>query len=294
MIRVGVIVGAMVIALLCCAVGRAAAADVPTLADAQYQVTLLDQQVVDAQALVDQRELAVESGSGQLERAADRLATLTDQPVHIVPPWEMVSASRKQRRIAAARAALARAQRQVAHSQALPRLVAAEHDLRHVTKLQDRAKALVDTLQQAALAEQPVTVTRGVWAEALLHAIGAPTCSNNMVSLVAWQTAENTTAAFNPLATTLPAAGASTFNSAGVRNYSSLTDGIQATVQTLQSGYATFGYGWILYRLGRCDPPAVTAGAINASDWCRACAGGRYVTGIVPVVAAEYDTYERL
>ncbi len=294
MIRLGVIGVVAVLALWAGLASHAGAATLPSLADAQYRVSVLDGQLADANAQVQRREAAVTDASAQLEQAADRVAALTDEPFHLVTPWEIPAASRASSRLAAARAQLARVEQRITHARKLPGLIAAEHRLRRVKKLRARAAAVVSTIQQAALADRPVQVTRGAWATALLQAIGAPTCQNNMVSLVAWQTAENTRATFNPLATTMPAGRAGTFNSSGVKNYASLLDGINATVQTLQAGYATFGYGWILYRLGRCDPPEITAGAINASSWCKGCAGGRYVTGIIPLVAADYETYERL
>jgi len=37
-----------------------------------------------------------------------------------------------------------------------------------------------------------------------------------------------------------------------------------------------------------------SARAINASDWCRGCAGGTYVIGMIPKVEANYRTYAAL
>ncbi len=48
-----------------------------------------------------------------------------------------------------------------------------------------------------------------------------------------WAKFEGSLAEFNPLATTQPFANTSDFNGAGVKNYASLDDGIQATIQTL-------------------------------------------------------------
>lgn len=48
---------------------------------------------------------------------------------------------------------------------------------------------------------------------------------------------EGTNAGNNPLATTLPWAGATDFNSVGVKNYPSFNDGVAATAQTLRTGY---------------------------------------------------------
>jgi hypothetical protein len=132
------------------------------------------------------------------------------------------------------------------------------------------------------------SIERGAWAVTLLEALNAPVCQSNLVSLVAWQTAEGTSAGWNPLATTLSAPGATQYNSAGVRNYGSLEDGIEATVDTLDGGYYTQGYGWIEYRLRTCAAPIVTVKAINASNWCHGCAGGRYVTDVLGTVEVNY------
>ena len=81
----------------------------------------------------------------------------------------------------------------------------------------------------------------------------------------------------------------SAFNSAGVRNYASLGQGIQATIDTLRaSGY---GYEAILSDLAASADPYTTAGAINASSWCHGCAGGNYVIGLIPAVEAYYGSY---
>ena len=37
-----------------------------------------------------------------------------------------------------------------------------------------------------------------------------------------------------------------------------------------------------------------TARAINASMWCRGCAGGAYVVNDIPKVEANYDLYAQL
>src|SRR5207302_678081 len=73
----------------------------------------------------------------------------------------------------------------------------------------------------------------GVWAAAFLNKIGAPTCFDNLVTMVAWQVQEGTTANWNPLATTYPMDGASNFNSVGVKNYVSMDQGLEAWWRTL-------------------------------------------------------------
>jgi len=76
----------------------------------------------------------------------------------------------------------------------------------------------------------------GPWQRALLRAIGAPATASNIKFLNAWQRAEGGGASFNPLNTTQHYAGASNFNTIGVKNYPSFEAGIQATAQTLLNG----------------------------------------------------------
>jgi len=69
---------------------------------------------------------------------------------------------------------------------------------------------------------------------------------------------------------------------------------LQATVLTLQQGYASHGYDAIVQNLRACADPVRTAEAINASDWCRGCSGGAYVTGVVErVIAASVASVRR-
>ena len=82
-----------------------------------------------------------------------------------------------------------------------------------------------------------MAVDRGTFAGLLLDALGAPRTDSNVAFLVAWMGREGTSAAFNPLATTLPWPGSTDFNSVGVRNYPTLAAGVAATAQTLTSGY---------------------------------------------------------
>ena len=149
-------------------------------------------------------------------------------------------------------------------------------------------------LSLAAAVQGTDAVTYGDWATLLLDDLGAPTCQNNLTAIVAWQAAEFTQAGWNPLATTYAMPGDGAFNPAGVRNFASLSQGLQATVLTLRTGSVSYGYDWIMYRLNQCAAPAVTADAINASMWCHGCSGGSYVTGLVPQVEANYDLYARL
>ena len=144
-------------------------------------------------------------------------------------------------------------------------------------------------LEQMLAGGSGMTITYGQWAAKFLASLGAPTGHRNQVVMVAWESAEGTLASWNPLATTYDMPGATQFNSAGVRNYRSLADGIQAIIMTL--GIPGHGYESIVADLRARDDPMTTAGAINASDWCHGCAGGQYVIELVPVVEQYFAEY---
>lgn len=174
-----------------------------------------------------------------------------------------------------------------------------------IQQLTNSRQSLVETIaglkkkiRQEELAKaQPVfqgasSTTYGGWAAQFLPSLGAPICTNNLVAVVSWQVAEFTQAAWNPLATTYPMPGSSTFNYAGVQNYTSLGQGLQATDLTLSA--PGHGYEAIVAALGGCVDPMATANAINASGWCNGCGGGTYVTRVVPLVQANYAEYAGL
>ena len=119
--------------------------------------------------------------------------------------------------------------------------------------------------------------------------MNAGVTQNNLVVMVAWQSAEGTTATWNPLATTYSMPGATDFNSVGVKNYTSLQQGLQAIARTLEA--PGHGYEQIIAGLQASSDPTVTAGAINASDWCHGCSGGKYVIELVPVVEQYFSKF---
>lgn len=84
-------------------------------------------------------------------------------------------------------------------------------------------------------------------------------------ALIAWQRAEGGTASFNPWNTTQDWAGATIYNSIGVRNYASREDGIAATVTTMEYGYS--GYADIKAGIATNDVERLLNG-IAASPWC--------------------------
>lgn len=106
----------------------------------------------------------------------------------------------------------------------------------------------------------------GSWARQLLAALGLPMTRNNETFLMLWAQAEGGfrqgAAHWNPLNTTQPAAGATDYNSVGVKNYPSERAGIAATAATLNNGR----YGAVLDALRRSDIKAA-AKAVVASPW---------------------------
>lgn len=76
-----------------------------------------------------------------------------------------------------------------------------------------------------------------LWRFRLLHAVKASGRAQNRRLLAAWQRAEGGNARYNPLNTTEPWAGASDYNSIGVKNYPTGSAGIAAAATTLQNGH---------------------------------------------------------
>src|SRR5690348_1435278 len=74
------------------------------------------------------------------------------------------------------------------------------------------------------------------WYRDVLAGLDAPDTAKNELFLNVWQTYEQSGAQNNPLNTTEPWAGATTFNSAGVKNYPTTTAGANATAATLENG----------------------------------------------------------
>ena len=177
---------------------------------------------------------------------------------------------------------------------AVARLIATRNDLLDLVVRLRRQLAGPDLQRLQHLFQGEKSVPYGTWAEAFLAKINAPGCRDNLVVMVAWQLNEGTSADWNPLATTYDMPGATAFNSFGVRNYVSLAQGLEASWLTLKRGWSSYGYGDIVRSLRGCGGAMKTAEAINASSWCRGCTYGKYVTGLVPRVAADYNTYAKL
>jgi peptidoglycan hydrolase CwlO-like protein len=180
----------------------------------------------------------------------------------------------------------------ISYAKVTTELLAQNDQLAELADAREEAAALVERLGiQADPFVTGAGVSFGRWAELLLARLRAPACADNLIAVVAWESAEGTAAAYNPLATTHDYPGATDFNHVGVKNYPSLGDGIQATIDTLALGSPTYGYGAVLASLAACAPAESTAAAINASAWCRGCAGGLYVLNVVPLVRADYQRF---
>lgn len=75
------------------------------------------------------------------------------------------------------------------------------------------------------------------WEQQVLQDIGAPVTQANVDFLDTWQQFEGGGATYNPLNTTQSAEGSSSYNSAGVQNFTSPEEGAAATASTLENGY---------------------------------------------------------
>lgn len=99
-------------------------------------------------------------------------------------------------------------------------------------------EATIAPVGAAQTAQDAPQDTREAWARDVLAGLGNGQPSAATVKYMeAWHRAEGGTAAFNWINTTQPAAGATDYNSVGVKNYVSYEQGIQATVITLENGY---------------------------------------------------------
>lgn len=94
------------------------------------------------------------------------------------------------------------------------------------------------------------------WERQLLHALGMRVTHRALADLAEWQRREGGTARWNPLNTTQHMPGAGSYNSVGVRDYSSAQQGLAATVRTLRNGH----YSDILHALQTGQPLGSQAG----------------------------------
>jgi hypothetical protein len=250
-------------------------------------------------------------GSASLTELGDRIAytsAVTDRAAAFARQTATVRAEVERRRAAAdllvgARAVLvgtlrsARDERAAAIAASRSALTALETERVAAVELVERLRARADGLAGVDLTglrhalHGEESLTYGRWAELFLRVADAPACRSNLVVVVAWQAAEGTVAAWNPLATTHRMPGSTSFNGVGVQDFVSLRQGLRGTWETIRNGWDVYGYGAIVASLRSCARPMTTARAINASSWCPGCTGGMYVLNVVPHVDADLSTY---
>jgi hypothetical protein len=114
--------------------------------------------------------------------------------------------------------------------------------------------------------------TPASWAAAFLGAAGEPATACNLGAVTAWESAEggnwSNQAAFNPLNSTQPAPGSTTFQSAGpgaapIRIYTSWHQGLEATAATITNGL----YQPVLSALHAGNDAQSVANAVAGSPW---------------------------
>lgn len=128
--------------------------------------------------------------------------------------------------------------------------------------------------------------TRGQWSEMFLRTLQYPTTHENTIAVCTWIASEFGSAApipadNNPLATTLKHAGSTNFNKAGVQNFKSVQDGIDANVHVLHEQHP--GYDAIRGALEVGDAPVAVIDAVHASAW-----GSKPTTALYSTVAARW------
>ena len=79
------------------------------------------------------------------------------------------------------------------------------------------------------------SVDRESFAKGVLKNLNAPASPKNVAFMLAWMDQEGSKAAFNPFATTWKKEGATDYNKAGVKNYASAAEGMEATAKTIDA-----------------------------------------------------------
>jgi hypothetical protein len=129
------------------------------------------------------------------------------------------------------------------------------------------------------------TTTDDDFYKKILDGINAPHTPENMKFLYAWRQAEGGSAKNNPFNTTKKLEGDSLYgkNVAGVKNYQTVQDGIDATVKTLKNGY----YDCIVNGLKN------NIGALKISQSCDSSLKTWGTHGSTDLVTQVINQYER-
>lgn len=132
----------------------------------------------------------------------------------------------------------------------------------------------------AAPRPRPLRAAGHDWRALVLDQLGAPTSDDNVRALQLWHQSEGTPEDWNNwLATTIDGHGGRIVNSAGVKQYPTVEDGVAATVATLRLSY----YDLVVKHLQTGAALVDIFSAINQSPWCGGCQGGHY-----PLVLWEF------
>lgn len=129
-----------------------------------------------------------------------------------------------------------------------------------------------------------MTIPAQTWATDVLRKLNAPVVDETVQLLIAWAHGENTTARFNPLATTTKRPGSTDFNHNNgfpVQNFVTYEDGLSATVQTLRNGH----YPTILGGLMAGDATRALSAPHEFDVWGT---GGAHVARLFPSVVADW------
>ena len=112
-------------------------------------------------------------------------------------------------------------------------------DLRYLTAMLVIRKFSDDDLSKIQKNKEIDTgnITDKNFYERLLTELGAPVTSENLKYLYAWRQAEGKGGRYNPFNTTWKRPDSTKMNSHGVQHYTSLEEGMIATLKTLRNGY---------------------------------------------------------
>ena len=146
-----------------------------------------------------------------------------------------------------------------------------------VTNAADALKGITTVGGSGAVNPNAGTAGDQEFAKALLTKAGIDSNESNITALTTWMHWEGGTKnnSFNPLNTTLDMPGAGIFNSAGVKTYGSLQQGVDATYNTLiGKDAAGRGYTKILDDLKAGAPLGQVVSDINGSSWGTKIHGG--------------------
>lgn len=136
------------------------------------------------------------------------------------------------------------------------------------------------------------TYTREDFAKALLDDLGLRPLQQRVTALVAWQSAENTKAIFNPLATTKKMPGSTdapwSENNPPVQDYVSFQQGISATIDSLENGL----FNRVLQELKDAKRARAILVAVGRSPWAGASETYRdLLLAVLKNVEANYNRY---